>query len=62
MSHWQLDQKEDARKWYNQAGEWMGRNRSANLRTSAGPVLAGAAIRLKTTGVDKTVLGDTDIL
>ena len=35
-------------------------SRIANLRASSGPVLVGSAIRLKTTGVDKTVLGDTD--
>ena len=23
MAHWQLDEKEDARKWYEQAVEWM---------------------------------------
>ncbi len=28
MAHWQLDQKEDANKWYGQAVEWMEKNKS----------------------------------
>jgi tetratricopeptide (TPR) repeat protein len=27
MAHWQLDQKDEARKWYDQAIEWMEKNR-----------------------------------
>ena len=26
MAHWQLDQKEEARKWYDEAVEWMDKN------------------------------------
>ncbi len=34
--------------------------RVANLRTSAGPVLSGKGVRLKTTRIDRTVFEDTD--
>ena len=27
MAHWQLDHKAEARKWYDQAVEWMEKNR-----------------------------------
>jgi hypothetical protein len=26
MAHWQLGAKEEARKWYNRAVEWMNKN------------------------------------
>ena len=29
MAHWQLDQKAEARKWYDQAVEWMEKNAAA---------------------------------
>jgi uncharacterized protein HemY len=28
MAHWQLDQKEEARQWYDRAAEWMDHNRT----------------------------------
>jgi len=28
MAHWQLNQKEEARKWYDQAVEWMEKDKS----------------------------------
>ena len=27
MAHWQLDEKDEARKWYDQALEWMEKNK-----------------------------------
>jgi serine/threonine protein kinase len=30
MAHWQLGQKEEARKWYHKAAEWMDKNHSKN--------------------------------
>jgi tetratricopeptide (TPR) repeat protein len=30
MAHWQFDHKEEARKWYDQAVEWMEKNKSDN--------------------------------
>jgi tetratricopeptide (TPR) repeat protein len=30
MTHWQLEDKEEARKWYGQAVEWMDKNQPAN--------------------------------
>ena len=35
MAHWQLDEKEQARKWYSQAVQWMEKNKPENeeLRT-----------------------------
>src|SRR4029450_4177385 len=27
MAHWQLDEKDEARKWYEQAVEWMEKNK-----------------------------------
>ncbi|HUG66549.1 MAG TPA: protein kinase [Pirellulaceae bacterium] len=30
MSHWQIEQKEEARKWYDEAVEWMEKNNPAN--------------------------------
>ena len=35
-------------------------NRMVNLRTSAGPVLGGTGVRLTTSGMDRTVVEDTD--
>ena len=26
MAHWQLDEKDEARQWYEQAVEWMEKN------------------------------------
>lgn len=31
MAHWQLDQKDEARKWYDRAVEWMDENQPNNL-------------------------------
>ena len=30
MAHWQIDQKEEARKWYDEAVEWMEKNNPAD--------------------------------
>ena len=30
MAHWQLDEKDEARKWYDQAIEWMEKNEPNN--------------------------------
>jgi hypothetical protein len=30
MAHWQLDQEEEARKWYDEAVAWMDKNRPQN--------------------------------
>src|SRR5262249_671433 len=30
MAHWQLDDKEEARKGYSRAGEWMAKNQPKN--------------------------------
>jgi hypothetical protein len=30
MAHWQLDEKDKARKWFDQAVEWMDKNQPKN--------------------------------
>ena len=30
MAHWQLDHKDEARKWYDEAIEWMDKNQPQN--------------------------------
>src|SRR5712692_3496097 len=32
MAHWRLDQKEEARKWYDQAVDWMEKNEAELAR------------------------------
>jgi serine/threonine protein kinase/tetratricopeptide (TPR) repeat protein len=44
MAHWQLGQKQEARKWYNQAVQWMDKNKPKDpellrFRTEAGELI-----------------------
>ena len=42
MAHWQLDEKDEARKWYDEAIEWMEKNEPNNeeLRSFRGEAAA----------------------
>jgi Flp pilus assembly protein TadD len=48
MAHWQLGHKDDARKWYDRAVEWMAKNQPGN-----GELLRFRAEAEERLGIDK---------
>ena len=47
MAHWQLGQKEDAHKWYDQAVSWMDKNKNPNEELSRFRAEARALFKLQ---------------
>ena len=62
MAHWQLGQKEDSRKWYGRAVEWMDKERPKNeeLRRIQAEAATLLGLREQTTQVGEEVVPGED--